>query len=310
MANIISSRFNGNTIEVTEVSSASAPGVTDDTRYSYVIGTRWYDTTLKDTWICMSTAFGAAVWEEAEDASAIASAAAADATSKANAAILTASGDASTKMSTAISTASGDASTKMSTAISTASGDASTKMSTAISTASGDATSKANAAQSAAIAGASPRANMTVNGSSVGGARVLTVGPDATHGLITTVIEELVDLTALGAKFKALSNPIPAGAVIRSVQGVIEELVVAGGTTVLVTLGLNGGTVDKYGETANLTLNQKIDVIPAHAVLAAPEQIDVCGAITGGAALGDTNISAGKVRVRIAYDVLASLASV
>jgi len=130
------------------------------------------------------------------------------------------------------------------------------------------------------------------------------MGDTATEGSQLMVIDETVDLTAAGAKFVALTNTIPAGSVIVSVQGNIESAITAGGTSVTVSLGLNATDPDKYG-TVNagdsLSKNAKLDKMVAWSVLGAAEQIDVCACVTGGAALGDTNFSAGSVRVRVVY---------
>lgn len=139
------------------------------------------------------------------------------------------------------------------------------------------------------------------------GAVALSFGLTATEGAEVKVIEETVDLTAAGAKFVAMTTAIPAGAVILSAQANIEVLAVAGGTTAKIALGLNAGDVDKYGKTSALTKNLKVDTVPDWAVLAAEEQIDVCGVIADGSALGDTNLSAGSVRVRVVYLELNSL---
>jgi hypothetical protein len=73
-------------------------------------------------------------------------------------------------------------------------------------------------------------------------------------------------------------------------------------------LGLNGGDVDKYGLSADLNQNTKINTIPDYAVLSGNEQIDVCGVINDGSALGDTNVSSGTVRVMVVYAELEDLA--
>lgn len=139
------------------------------------------------------------------------------------------------------------------------------------------------------------------------GQTVFNLGLTKAEGFHLKVIDETISLASLGAKFVALTTAIPSGAVIVSAQLNVEALVVAGGTTVKVALGINDGDVDKYGITTNLTKNQKINTIPDWAVLSAEEQIDVCAVVTNGSALGDTNVSAGSVRVRIVYLQLASL---
>lgn len=144
---------------------------------------------------------------------------------------------------------------------------------------------------------------------SAAGAAALGFGKTKAEGLQAKVIEETLDLTGLAAKFKAMTTAIPTGAVIVSAQVNVEATVVAGGTTVKVALGLNAGDVDKYGLGAALTQNTKITKVPDWAVLSGNEQIDVCGVISDGSALGDTNISAGSVRVRVVYLQAANLAN-
>lgn len=141
-------------------------------------------------------------------------------------------------------------------------------------------------------------------------ADALKFGVSRTEGLVVKVIDETLDLTALGAKFKALTSAIPAGSVILGVQGNTEAAVTAGGTTVTLSLGLNGSDPDKYGTVSggdSLAQNGKIDFLPDWVVLSGAEQIDLCGTVTGGATLGDTNISAGSVRVRVYYLTTDSL---
>jgi len=131
--------------------------------------------------------------------------------------------------------------------------------------------------------------------------------PSGVGGLLRS-IDETVDLTAAGAKFVAMATAIPTGALILGVQANIEVLVVAGGTSVKIGLGSNGADMDKYGLSASFVKNIKINTIPAaYAVLAAPLTLDVSVCTTTGAALGDTNVSAGSVRVRVIYLVPTSL---
>lgn len=148
---------------------------------------------------------------------------------------------------------------------------------------------------------------VTIDQASAAGTVNLRLGGSATEGLEIKVMEETLSLASLGAKYKAMTNPLPAGAVILSAQANIETLVVAGGTTVKVALGINDGDVDAYGISADLAKNTKIDTIPDWAVLAAETTIDVCGVVTDGSALGSDNITAGSVRVRIVYAVCNSL---
>ena len=160
--------------------------------------------------------------------------------------------------------------------------------------------------------------NITSTGAvTQGGARLLTAGAAAaavadrigaslTEGYEIKVIDETVSGFAAAKTFD-LTEDIPAGAVILSVQANIETLVVAGGTSVKVAIGVAGGDVDKYGKTANLSKNAKIDTIPTHAVLGGAEDVQIGIVVTDGSTLGDTDASAGAVRVQIVYAALNSL---
>lgn len=121
------------------------------------------------------------------------------------------------------------------------------------------------------------------------------------YGTEFKVIDEIVDLTAAGAKFVAMANSIPAGAVIISAQMNIQEAVVAGGTSVKVGLGDHSGTCNTWGNTSVLTLNAKAKALAAYSVLAAQTTPEVCACASTATGLGNTNFSAGKVRVRIVY---------
>lgn len=103
---------------------------------------------------------------------------------------------------------------------------------------------------------------------------------------------------------------VPAGAVLKYIALNIIETAVAGGTTVKVGLGINDGDVDKYGITANLTVNSKITNPIDYNKLAADETIDITGVTSDGSALGDTEFSAGKVRVVAIYEQPVALGSV
>lgn len=121
------------------------------------------------------------------------------------------------------------------------------------------------------------------------------------------IIDEVVDLTGNAALYKAISEDVPAGAVILSVQANIDATVTGGSTTVKIGIGLNASDPDKYGLSGNLAQNTKINTTPALARLSADTTLDVCACATNGAA-GDTNITAGKVHVKIVYQLFADLA--
>lgn len=141
-----------------------------------------------------------------------------------------------------------------------------------------------------------------------GGVTAIGLGATLATGLRIRVIEEVVSLAAAGAKFVAMTTAIPVGAVILGVQANIDVLAVAGGTSVKVGIGDHTGTCNTYGNTSALTKNLKIDTIPASwAVLAGALTLEVCACASAAAGLGDTNFSAGSVRVRVVYLSRASL---
>lgn len=131
-------------------------------------------------------------------------------------------------------------------------------------------------------------------------------GATATEGLEIKVIDETVS-GFTGAKTFDLTQDVPTGAVILSVQSNIETTVVAGGTSVKVGIGIGGGDVDKYGKTGTFAQNQKTDSILDWDVLSGAEDIQIGILVTDGTSLGDTNASAGAVRVRIVYALPNSL---
>jgi hypothetical protein len=113
-----------------------------------------------------------------------------------------------------------------------------------------------------------------------------------------------VDLTAAAAKF-VNAFTIPAGAIIKYVCMHVLTSVVAGGTTVKLALNAHGSTgTGDYVQLATLTKNTKKSALVADATpLAAPLAFDVNGVVTNFSALGDTNLSAGLVRVIAVYNI-------
>lgn len=133
-------------------------------------------------------------------------------------------------------------------------------------------------------------------------------GATTTEGLETRVLEETVTLT--NAVQTDLTNTIPAGAVILSVQSNLDTLVAgdASGDDLGVKVGI-GVTADpdKYGLSSALTKNLKTDKIPDWAVLASAEQITVKLAQTDGSAATEKFVAGGIVRVRVVYLATNSL---
>ena len=127
-------------------------------------------------------------------------------------------------------------------------------------------------------------------------------GATATEGLEYRVIDETVALDAVSVD---LTENVPAGAVILSVQGNQETAGATGGTTDNVGIGPTANP-DLYSPVVgDVTLNGKIDTIPDWAVLSSAEDIQV-NAVTSAGAIGDTAVG-GTHRVRIVYMALASL---
>lgn len=129
-------------------------------------------------------------------------------------------------------------------------------------------------------------------------------GATATEGFEIRVIDETTG--TLSAVSTDLTEDVPIGAVILSVQGNVEAALTGGGTTANWGIG-TAADPDKYSPTVGvLAKNSKIDTIPDWAVLSGAEDIQVHG-VTAGGAIGDTALTAGSVRVRIVYAVPNSL---
>lgn len=118
--------------------------------------------------------------------------------------------------------------------------------------------------------------------------------------------DTIVNLAALGA-VSQIALAIPAGAVVQYVAARIIQLVVASSTTAAIGIG-SSGSVSKYGFTTNLTVGQTIATLTNGAV-STGENIGVVANISGGGTIGGGNITAGKVHLRVIYDIPISLAS-
>jgi len=143
----------------------------------------------------------------------------------------------------------------------------------------------------------------TINAGGAAAALALRFGASTTEGLEIKVIDEVV---ATGAINNDLTEDVPSGAVILSVQANVETALTGGGTTANFGIG-TAGDPDKYSPTVGaLTQDAKTDNIPDWAVLSGAEDIQVNG-VTGAGAAGDTALTVGTVRVRIVYLVCNSL---
>lgn len=131
---------------------------------------------------------------------------------------------------------------------------------------------------------------------------VARLGATATEGAEIRVVDEVVTLT--NAVETNLTNTVPAGAVILSVQGNLNTLIVgdASGDNLGVKVGI-GVTADpdKYGLSADLVKNTKINWVPDWAVLGSAETVTVKLAKTDGSAATEKFVAGGQVRVRIVY---------
>jgi len=140
-------------------------------------------------------------------------------------------------------------------------------------------------------------------------AAALSLSFGSGEGTRVYVIDEVVTLT--NAVSTALTNTVPAGAVILSVQGNLQTAVVgdASGDDLFAKVGIGvAADPDKYGLSAVLTANAKLGAIPDWAVLGTAETVIVKAAKTDGSAATEKFVAGGQVRVRIVYLALTNLA--
>lgn len=139
------------------------------------------------------------------------------------------------------------------------------------------------------------------------GAIAMGFGATAAEGWMISTVEETVSFVGNAAPSIALyGGVIAATSVILAVQANIAAALTGGGTTVKLGIGIDSDP-DKYGLSAALTKNLKINTTPAHAVIASPETLKLYACASNGAA-GDTALTVGSVRVRLVYATLVSLA--
>ncbi len=154
--------------------------------------------------------------------------------------------------------------------------------------------------------------SLNMNAGAVAAALAGLVGTETdgvvTEGTEVRVIDEVVTLT--NAVTTNLTNTVPAGAVIVSVQANLNTAVTgdASGDDLFVKVGIGtSGDPDKYGLSADLTKNAKVNTIPDWAVLASAETIGARAAKTDGTAATEKFTAGGKVRIRVVYLTLNSL---
>lgn len=150
---------------------------------------------------------------------------------------------------------------------------------------------------------------VTFSGGAAAAAVVARFGDTSTEGLEVKVIDEDVALTNDVAT--DLTENVPTGAVILSVQVNLTATVVGDGSgddlLAKVGIGIAGNKV-KYGVSADLIKNTKIDTMPDWAVLSGAEDIQLYGIkADGSTACTEKFVAASLVRVRIVYLALNSL---
>jgi hypothetical protein len=133
----------------------------------------------------------------------------------------------------------------------------------------------------------------------------LRFGDTATEGLEVKVYDETIQLTNAVKTDSTLA--VPAGAVVLSAQANLQAIITGDGTgdnlLAAVGLGISGGDEDKYGNTTDLTANQKIDTIPDWAVNGG-ETISIFGLQADGNTAATEKFTGGagqNVRVRVVY---------
>lgn len=143
---------------------------------------------------------------------------------------------------------------------------------------------------------------LTISKSGATGAAAFRLGGSVNEGWELRVHEEDVVIPSAVASVDLSAN-VPAGAVILASQANLQTTVVAT-TAVKVGIGTDADP-DKYGLSADLVKNTKINFIPAYAVLSGAEDVKLHACATGGTAAG--TINSGTVRVRLVYAALTSL---
>lgn len=122
------------------------------------------------------------------------------------------------------------------------------------------------------------------------------------EGLEIVALDQVI--TLVNAVKADMTTPIPAGAVIVSVQTNNENNIFGDGSgdNLLAKIGIGtAADPDAYGKTDNLRSNHKINTLPDWAVLGAETQLSVYAVKTSGDACTEKFVAGGKVRVRVHY---------
>jgi hypothetical protein len=271
---VIESKFNGNLNTKRVVVSTSSPGVKDDKRQGFVIGSEWVKSN-GNVYRCIDDTAGAAVWELDTSASDY--------------------GSGGLK-SDVIAESTATAGVTADGVLLKDGGIVASANVQALNLKSDNVIEKTSAA------------GVTVDG--VVNKDGTVNAPSTTNDLLTGFTKVIqaggmfeqcfLDKTyTLAAVSTDLPADIPIGAIIDCVALNIVSTLTGGGTTAKVGIGPVADP-DKYGITADLVKNSDFQTAPAQALLAAAEDVQV-NACTAGGAIGNTALTVGSVRVRVWY---------
>lgn len=146
-------------------------------------------------------------------------------------------------------------------------------------------------------------------GSNAAGTPVNLLGSSVNEGYEVLVMDEVIVCAA--SVENPMSNAVPKGAMILSVQANAQTALTAGGTTATWSVGTTAtpnlyGTAGSPTQADSLAKNSKSNKMIAPSALSADTTIKVIGAETGGAAAGDTGLT-GSVRVQVVYAIFTGL---
>lgn len=127
------------------------------------------------------------------------------------------------------------------------------------------------------------------------------------YGIQRIRFDKVINLASLGATSQ-IALAVPDGAVIQYVGAYIETTVVSSSTTACIGIG-SSSAVDKFGFTASLLAGQHVEGLYGANGASAGENIGVVANVSGGGTVGGGNITAGKVHLRVVYDIPVALTS-
>lgn len=119
------------------------------------------------------------------------------------------------------------------------------------------------------------------------------------------MLDDTVTVNPASGNFD-LSNVIPVGAAIISVQVRLDTAITGAGGATKVGIG-TAADPDKYGKTSSLASGQLINTIPAWVALGGSEDIRIFAVDNGGVAAGTIGGVGQVVRVRVIYTQTVAL---